>query len=129
MNLEATGRAVVDAALAVHRTLGPGLLESAYEQCLGFELLERGHAVERQKELPLIYRGNRMDLAYRLDLLVDGQVIVEVKSVDRLEPVHEAQLISYLRLSRLHLGYLINFNTRLLKDGLRRIVHELPQPS
>jgi GxxExxY protein len=128
-NLEATGKEVVDAAVAVHRALGPGLLESAYEQCLAYELAERGLGVERQKELPLIYRGRRMENGYRVDLLVEGQVVVELKSVERLEPIHEAQLISYLKLSGLHLGFLINFNTRLLRDGLRRIVHNLTEPS
>ncbi|MFM1851434.1 MAG: hypothetical protein RIS54_1118 [Verrucomicrobiota bacterium] len=128
-NLEATGKEVVDAAMAVHRALGPGLLESAYEQCLAYELAERGLGVERQKELPLIYRGRRMENGYRVDLFVEGQVVVELKSVERLEPIHEAQLISYLKLSGLHLGFLINFNTRLLRDGLRRIVHNLTEPS
>lgn len=127
--LEASGKEVVDAAMAVHRALGPGLLESAYEQCLAYELAERGLGVERQKELPLIYRGRRMENGYRVDLLVEGQVVVELKSVERLEPIHEAQLISYLKLSGLHLGFLINFNTRLLRGGLRRIVHNLTEPS
>jgi len=111
----------------VHRELGPGLLESAYEQCLAFELNRRGLQVERQKQLPLIYQGMKIDAGYRLDLLVESQVVIEVKAVERFEPIHEAQLISYLKLSGLNLGFLINFNTRLIKDGIRRLVHKLPQ--
>lgn len=126
MNLEDVGRQVVDAAMAVHYEHGPGLLESAYEHCLAFELLQRGVDVAQQWELPLVYRGTAVDAGYRIDLLVDRQVIVELKAVERLEPVHEAQLISYLKLSGLRLGFLINFNTRLLKDGLRRRVYRLP---
>ena len=127
MELEDIGKQVVDAAMAVHRELGPGLLESAYEQCLAFELARRGLQVERQKELPLIYQGMKMDAGYRIDLLVEGQVIVELKSIERIEPIHHAQLISYLKLSGLHLGYLINFNVRLLRDGLHRVVFKLPE--
>jgi len=126
MNIEAIGKQIVDSAFTVHRELGPGLLESAYEQCLAFELNRRDLQVERQKLLPLIYQGMKMEAGYRLDLLVESKVIVEVKSVERLEPIHEAQLLSYLKLSGLNLGFLINFNTRLIKDGLRRLVHKLP---
>lgn len=129
MNLEDVGRQVVDAALTVHCELGPGLLESAYEHCLAFELMRRGLGVTKQAALPLVYHGTRVDAGYRIDLLVEGMVIVELKSVERLEPIHEAQLLSYLRLSGLHLGYLINFNTRLLRDGLRRRVYRLPEPA
>ena len=113
---------IVDAALTVHRELGPGLLESAYEQCLAFELGRRGLAVERQKELPIIYQGMRIDAGYRIDLLVGGLVVIELKALDRLAPVHEAQLLSYLRLANLKLGFLINFHVRLLKDGVRRLM-------
>lgn len=129
MDLEETGRQTVDAAMAVHRALGPGLLESAYEHCLAFELTRRGLGVQRQKELPVVYQGTRLDAGYRIDLMVENFVIVEIKAVERFEPIHEAQLISYLKLSGLHLGFLINFNTRLLKDGIRRIVHQLPEPT
>jgi GxxExxY protein len=111
----------------VHRELGPGLLESAYEHCLAFELSRRGLNVERQKELPLIYQGMKIDAGYRTDLLVEGRVIVELKAIERIEPIHHAQLISYLKLSGLQLGYLINFNVRLLRDGLRRVVFKLPE--
>lgn len=127
MELEDIGRHVVDAAMAVHRELGPGLLESAYEQCLAFELARRGLKVERQKELPLIYQGMKIDAGYRTDLLVGDQVIVELKAIERLGPLHHAQLIAYLKLSGLQLGYLINFNVRLLRDGLHRVVFKLPE--
>ncbi len=117
--------AITGAAIAVHRELGPGLLESAYETCLAFELADRGLSVERQKELPVRYRGIQMDCGYRLDLLVQGQVIVELKAVEKLLPMHEAQLLSYLKLSGCKVGLLLNFNVRILKDGLKRLVHDL----
>ena len=118
---------VVDSAVAVHRELGPGLLESAYEQCLAYELARREVKGERQKDLPVVYQGMKINAGYRIDLLVGGRVIVELKAVERVEPIHRAQLIAYLRLSRLHLGYLINFNVRLLRDGLHRLVVNLPE--
>ena len=108
--LNAITHDVIAASLAVHRELGPGLLESAYEACLTFELLARGIAIERQKPLPLRYRGNILDCGYRLDLMVEGAVIVEVKSIDCFDPVHLAQMLSYLRLSGCKVGLLINFN-------------------
>jgi GxxExxY protein len=98
------------------------LLESAYEACLAFELAERGLKVERQKALPVRYREVNLDCGYRIDLLVDGKVIVEVKAVDKLIPIHEAQLLSYLKLSNCKVGLLINFNVRILKNGVRRLV-------
>ncbi len=118
---------IIGAAIEVHRALGPGLLESAYEACLAFELIDRGLKVEQQKPLPVVYREVRLDCGYRLDLLVDGSVIVEVKAVDHLAPVHQAQLLSYLKLTGCHVGLLINFNVRVLKDGLRRIVNDFPE--
>jgi GxxExxY protein len=126
-NVNRVTETIIGAAIAVHRGLGPGLLESAYEACLAYELLQRGLRVERQKELPLRYGGVTLDCAYRIDLLVEDAVIVEVKSVDRLEPIHEAQLLSYLRLAKKHLGLLINFNVKVLKAGIKRLVHELPE--
>src|SRR5262249_35940619 len=117
---------IIAAAIAVHRELGPGLLESAYEACLTFELRDRGLFVERQKELPVVYRGVNVDCGYKLDLLVEGKVIIELKAVEEFHPVHEAQLISYLKLSGCRLGLLINFNVRLLKQGIKRIVHNFP---
>jgi GxxExxY protein len=114
-------RAVIGCAIEVHRFLGPGLLESAYESCLEHELIAKGHKVERQRGVPIIYRGLRLDCGYRLDLVVDDAVIVEVKSVEQLLALHSAQLISYLRLTGLPLGLLINFNVGLLKQGIRRL--------
>ena len=117
---------VIGAAIEVHRALGPGLLESSYEACLAFELAQSGLKVEQQKSLPLVYKQVKLDCGYRLDLLVDGTVIVEIKAVDSLAPIHEAQLMSYLKLSGCRVGLLINFNVRRLKDGLRRFVNDFP---
>jgi len=117
---------IIGAAIEVHRALGPGLLESAYEACLAFELGECGLKVEQQKPLPIVYRRVRLDCGYRLDLLVQEAVVVEVKVVDRLAPIHKAQLLSYLRLSGLKVGLLINFNVRILKDGIVRMVNTFP---
>ena len=109
-------------AIAVHRELGPGLLESAYEECLCFELKQAGIAYERQVSLAIVYKGIRLDCGYRLDLVVRQELIVEIKSVDQLLPIHEAQLLTYLRLSGGKVGLLMNFNTVVLKDGIRRFV-------
>jgi GxxExxY protein len=113
---------MLDAAFAVHRTLGPGLLESAYEICLEHELRLRNHQVQRQVALPVVYDTVKLDAGYRIDLIVDGAVIVEVKSVDALAPVHEAQVLTYLKLSERRLGFLINFNVALLKQGIKRMI-------
>lgn len=113
---------IIGAAIEVHRHLGPGLLESTYERCLVFELRQAGIAVEPQLPLPIIYKGIQLEEAYRLDLLVEKTIIVELKAVDRLERIHEAQLLTYLRLTDLWLGLLINFHTVVLKDGLKRLV-------
>lgn len=120
--VERIGSAVVDAALAVHRALGPGLLESVYETCLAEELRQRGLHVERQVGVPVVYGDVRMDVGFRLDLLVEGSVVVEIKSIDALASIHTAQVLTYLRFSDMRLGYLINFNTVMLKHGLRRLV-------
>ena len=114
---------IIGAAIQVHRVLGPGLLESAYEACLAFELGRRGLKVEQQKPLPLIYERVKLECGYRIDLLVEGLVVVEIKSVDALAPIHEAQVMSYLKLSGCKLALLINFNVRVLKDGIRRFVN------
>ncbi len=119
---EQIGRAIVDAALTVHRTLGPGLLESAYEVCLAYELEKRGHRVSRQLPMPVVYEEVKLDAGYRIDLLIDGDVVVEVKSVEVLAPVHDAQVLTYLRLSGRRLGFLINFNVALLKQGIKRMI-------
>jgi len=113
---------IIGAAINVHRALGPGLLESAYEACLAFELVEGGLKVEQQKPIPVIYKTVRLDCGYRLDLLVNNIVIVEIKSVDHLMPIHEAQLLSYLKLSGCKVGLLINFNVKMLKEGIRRLI-------
>jgi GxxExxY protein len=123
--LDKISEAIIGAAIEVHRALGPGLLESAYEACLAYDLVQAGWAVEVQKPLPLVYRGLQLDCGYRLDLLVADQVIVEVKAVDRLIPIHHAQLLSYLKLSGCKLGLLLNFNVVLLKQGIVRLVHQL----
>ena len=115
---------IIGAAITVHKELGPGLLESAYEACLTFELAEQKVKIERQKGLPIKYRGVQLDCGYRIDLLVEDQVVVELKAVERLEPIHEAQLLSYLKLSGCKVGLLINFNVKILKDGIRRLVHK-----
>jgi GxxExxY protein len=114
--LDALTNHIIGAAINVHRELGPGLLESAYQACLGFELIARGINFERQKALPLVYRGRTLNCGYRMDFLVEGRVVVEVKSVDRLEPVHTAQVISYLRLPGCQVGLLLNFNVKWLTD-------------
>jgi GxxExxY protein len=119
---EETAAQVVDAAFRVHAELGPGLLESAYEHCLSFELTSRGLRVERQVSMPIVYRGENLDAGYRLDLLVETRVIVEVKAALELSPVHQAQLLTYLRLSGCRIGFLMNFNERSFKSGLRRFV-------
>lgn len=113
---------IIGAAIDVHRALGPGLLESAYEACLSWELGARGIRHARQEPLPVTYRDQRLDAGYRLDLVVDDQVIVEIKAVERLLPIHEAQLLTYLRLSGKRIGLLMNFNVSTLRDGIRRRV-------
>ncbi len=121
-DLEKLASIVVDAGLKVHRALGPGLLESAYEHCLSHELQARGLSVGRQVLLPIMYDGARLDAGYRLDLLVGHEIVVEVKTVDALLPVHQAQLLTYLKLSGCRIGFLMNFHVRLFKHGLRRMV-------
>lgn len=113
---------VIGAGLKVHKALGPGLLESAYEHCLAHELRNRGIAVQRQVPLPINYEGLTLEVGYRLDLLVAGAIVVEVKAVDALTRVHEAQVLTYLRLSGHRLGFLLNFNVELFKQGVRRFV-------
>lgn len=123
--LNALSGDVVDAAIRVHSTLGPGLLESAYKACLAHELRSRRHFVETEVLLPVYYNTIRVDAAYRIDLLVDSELVVELKSIARLTDVHAAQLLSHLRLSQRRLGLLINFNVVHLRDGIKRIVNNL----
>ena len=113
---------IIGAAIEVHRHLGPGLLESAYETCLAYELEQLGLAVERQKALPLVYKEIRLDQGYRIDLLVEQKVIVELKVVEQITPVHEAHVLSYLKFSGCQVGLLLNFNVKLLKNGIRRFI-------
>jgi len=113
---------VIGCALEVHRTLGPGLLESTYEQCLSHELHIAGIPFTRQKAVPVDYKGVRLDCGYRVDLLVDDRLIVELKSVEKLQGIHEAQILTYMRLSGIQTGLLINFNERTLKSGIKRLV-------
>ena len=117
---------IVDAGLKVHRTLGPGLLESVYEKCLAHELIRRSLSVQRQVWLPVEYEGIRLSSGCRLDLVVEDDVIVEIKAIDAFSRIHRAQLLTYLRLSRLTVGLLINFNVELFKDGVRRVVAQTP---
>jgi len=124
LNLNDLTKIIIGAAISVHKELGPGLLESAYEACLAYELAERKLRIERQKSLPITYRGVQLDCGYRIDLFVEDQVVVELKAVENLEPIHEAQLLSYLKLSRCEVGLLINFNVKVLKDGIRRFVNK-----
>jgi GxxExxY protein len=114
---------IIGAAIRVHRELGPGLLESAYEACLLFELTNAGLHVIRQKPLPVVYRGVTLDCGYRLDLVVENQIILELKTVEKILPIHEAQILSYLRLSGLKLGFIMNFHSEVLKNNIKRVVN------
>jgi GxxExxY protein len=118
---EITGK-VVNSAMKMHSVLGPGLLESAYEACLAHELRNRGLEVAAQVPLPVVYEGQKLEVGYRIDLVVEGRVVVEVKSVESIHPIHEAQLLSYMRLSGIPVGLLINFNVLHLRDGIKRMV-------
>lgn len=123
--LEVMAQVVVDSIVKVHRALGPGLLESAYQACLAHELRKRGIAVETEVPQPVEYDGVRIDAGYRLDMLVEQEIIMENKSVQALAPIHEAQLLTYLKLSGRRLGFLINWNVPLVKDGIKRMVNRL----
>lgn len=122
-DIEEIASSIIEAAFRVHRTLGPGLLESVYEACLCHELRKMGIEYQRQLALPVVYDGMELEAGLRIDVLVAGQVIVELKAVEEVIPLHTAQLITYLRLTDNRLGLLINFNTKLLKDGMSRIVN------
>ena len=118
-------RQIVDSAFAVHSTLGPGLLESVYEQCLAYELETRELMAQRQVALPVFYRTLRIDAGFRMDMVVGGLVVVEIKAIERVLPIHEAQLLTYLKLSGHKIGLLINFNVPLIKQGIRRLINGL----
>lgn len=116
---------IIGAAIKVHKELGPGLLESAYQACLYYELVQSGFKVEREKALPIVYEEVELDCGYRIDLMVEGKVIIELKAVKELTDIHMAQILTYLKLSDLRLGLLINFNSVLLKNGIKRVVNDL----
>jgi GxxExxY protein len=115
-------REIIASAIAVHKNLGPGLLESVYQLCLGWEFDYRKIRFQREVDIPFSYRGNRIDRCFRLDFLVEGQVVIEIKAVDVLLPVHEAQILTYLRLTNMPIGLLLNFNVSILKTGIRRYI-------
>ena len=120
---EEISKIVFESALKVHKDLGPGLLESAYEECLFYELKKTNLKIEKQKPLPLIYEEVKLEIGYRIDIIIENKFIIEVKSVEALNDVHLAQLLTYLKLSECKLGLLINFNVKLLKDGVRRVIN------
>jgi GxxExxY protein len=122
MDDERIFKLLLDCSYRMHTRLGPGLLESAYEACLVFELRKAGLCVEKQKSMPLTYEGEILEIGYRIDLMVENRIIVEIKSVEALNDVHLAQILTYLKLSKLHLGLLINFNVSALKNGIRRVI-------
>jgi len=117
---------IIGAAIDVHRALGPGLLESAYEACMVYELAQVGLKAEQQKPLPIVYREVKLECGYRMDLMIEDEVIVEIKSIEKLLPIHQAQLLSYLKLSDCKVGLLINFNVKVLKNGIKRVVNNFP---
>ena len=128
-DIEEIAKDVVDAAIKVHKALGPGLLESAYQYCHAYELRKRGRKVLTEVTLPLVYEGQKIDVGYRIDTLIDDLVIVEHKTVETLLPIHQAQLLTYLKLSGCKIGFLLNWNVRLMKDGIRRVVYNLSGPT
>jgi GxxExxY protein len=128
-DIEAVATDVVDAAIKVHKALGPGLLESAYQQCHAYELRQRGRKVLMEVLLPLVYADQKIDAGYRIDTWVDDLVIIENKTVEDLLPIHQAQLLTYLKLSGCKIGFLLNWNVRLMKDGIRRVVYNLSGPT
>jgi GxxExxY protein len=125
MNENEISKIIVDCCFKVHTELGPGLLESVYEEVLSYELIKRGLNIERQRGIPVIYESIKMELGFRADIIVENKVIIELKSIDALAPVHSKQLLTYLKLTGLKLGLLVNFNEALIKDGIKRIVNNL----
>jgi len=129
MDIEEVARTIVDAAVKVHRALGPGLLESAYKKCLAYELNKRNLHVDCEVTLPVHYDGIEIDVGYRADMIVENCILVENKTVDQLAPIHEAQLLTYLKLGDHRLGFLLNWNSTLIKHGIKRIVNNLQEPA
>ena len=128
-DIETIAKDIVDAAYKVHKEFGPGLLESAYQACHVYELRKRGRIVQAELTLPIEYDGQEFDEGYRIDELVDGLVIVENKAVDDVHPIHMAQLLTYMKLKNVKLGFLINWNVKLIKNGIQRVVHGLEEPA
>ena len=129
MDINKLSSMVIGAAIEVHKALGPGLLESAYEECLCHELELRNLVIERQKPLALAYKGKKLDCGYRLDIVVENRIILELKSCEKIEEIHKAQLLTYLKISGFKLGLLLNFITPVIKDGIVRIVNRLEEPA
>ena len=127
MDINELSSKIIGAAIEVHKALGPGLLESAYEECLCHELSLQDMLFDRQKPLPVKYKGRKLDIGYRLDLVVENAIILELKSCEKIEPIHKAQLLTYLKLSGLNLGLLLNFNVDMMRDGIVRIVNDLKE--
>ena len=124
-DIERIGRKIVNAAIKVHRALGPGLLESAYQKCLAYELSQEGFKVDTEVLLPIQYENIKIDAGYRIDMIIDSCIIIENKTADKLLPIHMAQLLTYLKMKNCRLGYLLNWNVTLMKDGIRRVVNNL----
>ena len=127
MDINKLSSKIIGAAIEVHKILGPGLLESTYEECLCYELGVRNLKYERQKPLPIIYKNRTLESIYRLDVVVEDAIILELKSCEKVEPIHKAQLLTYLKLSGLHLGLILNFNVPILRDGITRMANELKE--
>ena len=123
MEFDRLSNVIIGAGILIHKTVGPGLLESAYEACMAFELTSQGIQTERQKPLPLQYKGVRLDCGYRLDMLIEGKIILEIKAVAKLDPIHDAQMLTYLRLTECPIGLILNFNVVKFKDGIKRVVN------
>jgi len=122
MNIEEAFKTILDCSFKVHTALGPGLLESAYEECLYYELLQIGLKVEKQKALPLVYKDVKLEVGYRIDLLVENSIIIEIKAVEAINDIHLAQVLTYMKLSKCKLGLLVNFNVKHLKEGIKRVI-------
>jgi GxxExxY protein len=127
MDINQLSSKIIGAAIQVHKALGPGLLESAYEECICHELSSQSSSIERQKPLAINYKGIKLDCGYRLDIVVENTIILELKSCEKIEPIHKAQLLTYLKLSGLNLGLILNFNVPVMRDGIVRIVNELKE--
>lgn len=127
MSINQLSNKIIGAAIEVHKALGPGLLESAYEECLCHELNGNDLSFERQKALPVVYKGKRLDCGYKLDIVIENTIVLELKSCDQIEPIHKAQILTYLKLSGLKLGLLLNFNVPIMRDGIVRIVNGLKE--